>query len=318
MKSRKYLFIILIMIVCFISFFLLIKGEAKSDSYKITSIKTAYNILSTIEEEDEIMIPLYSNTKKSDVIQSSKISKCMLCDKDEENVFKLKLKAIKEGDNILSISGEEFYEYDYYFTFVTNFNDEIVSNIDKVYLKLELAEKEIKMMIGSLSYYKVLSYSDDYNFMDLVCLKAIVNEIDENKSIVGVVMGLRNNTDKELNINNISLLDINLKTSLSEIKVIEDVPNSTDNISTLLGYEYDYLYLNDINSLDIKISSQDTKYLLIPLKKVGEISTNRFGLKIDYNYQGKDKSYYIDDFLYFKSNQKFKKENFDIITYENN
>ena len=235
----------------------------------------------------------------------------------EDNVFLLELNSISSSGNILKISGEEFYEYDYHFTFKGEFTEEVKETIEKAYLKIEMKEKEVKLCIGSLSFYKVLSYSDNYNSLDLVCLKAIVNELDEEKSIVGVVLGLKNSSSDAITINNINLLDINLKASNGEVKVIETVPDSTSDISTLLGYDYSYDSLVT-DTLSIDIASFETKYLLIPLKKVGELNSSRFGLQIDYLLFGDNKSYYIDDFLYFKTSQNLKKEDFDIFTYENN
>ena len=318
MKKRKYLFIILIALALFATTFSVIYLSRGSETYKVTTIKSSYNVLSLTTETDEIVIPLYSNNKKCDLVNKDKVANCSICDLGEDNVFKLELNEVYPSGNILQISGEDFYEYNFRFTFKGEFKEELKATIEKAYLKIEMKEKEIKLCIGSLSYYKVLNYNDENNSLDLVCLKAIVNELDEEKSIVGVVIGLKNNSKSDLTINNINLLDINLKAANGEVKIISEVPQSTSDINTLLGYEYNYRELVNNNELSILIDSNETKYLLIPLKRVGEIYTNRFGLEIDYLFRGDEKTYYVDDFLYFKSNQNLKMEDFDIFTYENN
>lgn len=292
--------------------------KTSSDSYKVTTIKTSYNITSTIKEKDEIVIPIYSNNKKCDLVDIKKVANCYICDSSEENSFLLTLNRIEEGENTLQINQEEFYEYNYYFSINNNINSEYNLSIEKAYLKIILKEKEIKMFIGSLSYYKILSYGDEYKSLDLVSLKAIVNELDEEKSIVGVVIGLRNNSTTPITVNNINLLDINLKAATNEIKIINELPDSTDNISELLGYTYNPKEFIDSSELKIEIKATDTIYLLVPIKKIGEIYTNRFGLQINYLYSNTQRTYYLDDFLYFKSNRNLKYEDFEIITYENN
>ena len=312
-------------IVAFVSFIVIFAillmvmfVDKKSASYKVTTIKTAYNITSTIDEKDEIVIPIYSNSKKTDLIDVKKVANCYICDLDEENSFLLSLNHIDPGDGVLRINQEDFYENNYYFSIENGINSEYSVSLEKAYLKIILKEREIKMCIGSLSYYKILSYGDAYNWLDLVSLKAIVNELDEEKSIVGVVMGLRNNSNKNITINDINVLDINLKASTSEIKVIDEVPKSSDDISQLLGYRYNPKEITSSDLLDIVINGNDTIYLLVPIKKIGEIYTNRFGLQINYLHLDEEQIYYLDDFLYFKSNRNLKYDDFDIIIYENN
>lgn len=318
MMKKKVLLIGLIVFGCLVTTLSIILFSKGSDTYKLTTIKSSYNILSLVDEKDEIVIPIYSNSKKCDIVDKKKVGNCSICDNLEDNVFKLSLNDITPSGNVLKISGEDFYEYNYHFTFLAEFGDETRSLLDKAYLKIEMKEKEVRLCIGSLSYYKVLNYGDGFDTLDLVCLKAIVNELDDEKTIVGVVLGLRNNALTNVTLQNINLLDVNLKASNGEIKIISDVPSSTSDINSLLGYEYNIDGLSVDKDLDIKIDSTEVKYLLIPLKRIGEIYTNRFGLQIDYDINGDARTYYLDDFLYFTANQNLKLEDFDIFVYENN
>ncbi len=318
MRKRNIIFASLIGVAVLVFVLSIVLFSKGSDTYKLTTIKQAYNVLSLVNEKDEIVIPIYSNNKKCDFVDKKKVANCSITDTLEDNVFKLSLTDITSSGNVLKISGEEFYEYEYHFTFLGEYTEEVRSLIDKAYLKIELKEKEVRLCIGSLSYYKVLNYGDGINNLDLVCLKAIVNELDDEKTIVGVVMGLKNNSYDGLTISNINLLDVNLKASSGEIKIINEVPSSTDDISALLGYEYKVSGVAIDNALDISLDSYEVKYLLVPLKRVGDVYTNRFGLQIDYLINGKTMTYYLDDFLYFKANQNLKLEDFEIFTYENN
>lgn len=295
----------------------------KNNSIKLTIVKNAYSYLSTYDEVDELVLPVFINNKNSNYLVKENINDASITDEAEENILKLEVEKIEKYDYEALINEEKFYCYLYKFNILNNNEGDNDININKAYLKLDYINETIKINIGSLTSKKITSFTEDSKLITITNLKGIINDVkyqnQYRKDIVGIAVGIKNNANSNIIIKSIKPLDCNYKCSLKEIKVLKDLPSSNEKIDNILGYEYEY---SNITDFDIEgnclINKNEKQFLLLPLKKVSNYCANSFGLEISFVFEGKeDEVYktYVDDFLFYTTKNNY--EEFDILTYEN-
>ena len=118
------------------------------------------------------------------------------------------------------------------------------------------------------------------------------DRIYQEKDIYGLCIGVKNKTSDNVKVVGIEVLNRNYKTSETEIKEIDYIPDFTDEVSDILGYEYNYFEIKEVDSLSIYIDGNEQKILFIPLKKVGNFSSNIFGIMIEVETDGVKKNIY--------------------------
>lgn len=312
MKNKIVIGSCILMLITLLAL-MIIRVSGKVDSIKITTIKKAYSFVSKFQEYEYINVPIFVNHKTNYYTDIKKIEETSLIDKNEENLVKLDLQKIESLNEIIKIDGEKFYLYHFKFKIIEENNFEFKD----AYLKIDYINESVKINIGSFSYYKVPYYGESDEIISITNLKAIVNEVDQTKSIVGIVLGIKNKSKKSINIVDAIPLDTNFSSSISEIVELEEIPNSSEKIDELLGYKYDYINFSETIKPNISIDDEEVKYILIPLKKVGKYLSNDFGLEIDFLYENNIKKMFIDNFIYFSGINNIKYNDLEILIYEN-
>lgn len=295
----------------------------KEEMVKLTIVKDAYSFLSTYEETDELILPIYISNEKNSFVTKENINSAAITDENEENLLKLKIENIEKCNYKVSINDEKFQCYLFKFNIVVNSNAFDYFAIDKAFLKLDYSNEVVKLNIGSFSLKKIKSYTDNNRFISITNLKGIINDIKYatiyKKDIVAIGIGIRNNTNKNIKIINIKPLDCNYQSSLKEMKFVESLPSSDEKINNILGYDYNFYedyYYNEFN--EFILQSNEKNFILLPLKKVADNFANSFGLEISFCFEDDiEKIYtiYLDDFLFFSSKNEYSE--YEILTYEN-
>lgn len=302
-----------VLMIIMLLFLVIIRVSRKIDTVKITTIKNAYSFVSKEKEDEYISIPIFINSKNNYYINKEKIESSSLVDDNEENLVKLDLQETVLLKEYLKIDDEKFYLYNFKFKIV----EENSLQLRKVYLKIDYISEIVKIDIGSFSYYKVPFYGENDEIISLTNLKAIVNDYENSKSVVGVIVGIKNNSKKNIELTNVLPLEINYCPSMSEIVEVDKIPESNEKIDNILGYKYDYINLNENISNYINIESGAVKYFLVPIKKIGNYVSSDFGIEINFIYEGEMRKMYIDDFLYFSNSTNIKYKDLEVLTYEN-
>lgn len=322
-RNKKNILIVFIsLLFIFLIIFIINFYSKKEDVVRITTVKNSYSFLSTFDEMDIINLPIYINTKKSDFTIENNINNAYITDEREDNIIKLKVKSINLTEHSAKINNEKFLCYLYNFEIISNcISDNIILN--NAFLRLDYNSESIKLNIGSLSIKKIQSYSNKNNLIKVTNLKGIINDVNYKgnlkKDIFGIVIGINNISKKDIEIINIKPLDYNYSLSKNEVVFLDKIPSSDEKIDNLLGYNYNYFDIeNKNNKTNFLIESNEKKYILLPLKKISNYSSNCFGLEIEYRQSDNKEIYklYIDDFMFYSTKNFY--EEFDILTYENN
>lgn len=322
-KKRTILIVCGFVISLIIISFCVSYYSKRDNTIKLTIVKNAYSYLSTYDEVDELVLPIFINNKNNNYLIKENINNASITDEEEENILKLNVQSIEKYNYETIINNEKFYCYLYKFNILNNSKNDSDININKAYLKLDYNNEVVKINIGSLSSKKILSFNENNNIISITNLKGIINDVkyqnQNRKDILAIAIGIKNNSNNNIIIKSIKPLDCNYKESLNEIKVLKELPSSNGNINDILGYDYKY---NDITEEEIKgdflINKNEKEILLLPLKKISAYCSNCFGLEIEFVFEGKeDEIYkvYVDDFLFYTTKNIY--EEFDILTYEN-
>lgn len=307
-KSRIIIAISLIMIFILV----IVKVSKRENILSITTIKRSYGMVTLTEKSEEIVVPLFFTVKDNYYVNIKNICEVMIIDKNEENGLKVELIEIVDVKEEITLVDKLFYCY----SFKLKVNSDINYSLKEAYLKIIYLCDEIKINIGSFDFQVVEKFGGD-ELITISNLKGIINERNKEKDIYGLCIGVKNKTSDNVKIVGIEVLNRNYKTSETEIKEIDYIPDFTDEVSDILGYEYNYFEIKEVDSLSIYIDGNEQKILFIPLKKVGNFSSNLFGIMIEVETDGVKKNIYYDDFLFFTSKEKLSYEDFEVISYEN-
>jgi len=162
--------------------------------------------------------------------------------------------------------------------------------------------EEFNFSIGNL----YLSFMDinQSNFLDLVNLSGIVNEIENEKYLVALNLRFMNLSNHEIKINQISTNTDKLKLDLGNLLEKQSTYEANVDFKEVIA-DYDHLGSAD----EAAYVLNDDFYLVIPLLYEGNfIKINRFPLFIEYEYNNKVQILIIDDFLFF--NERINLDNY--------
>lgn len=260
---------------------------------EVTTFKKAYNMV-LVNEDESLEIPLFISNTNSYFTEKANIESIIISNNDE--TLKFNLESINENKEKILLKDKWFFKYVYKLKPIIDKTVDITLEMKNA--KLEISFKRgtnSSIAIGSLCIY---SFNNTSENLSIIKLKGLVNDFDGNK-LVGVLMGLKNNTKEDLIIKNIYPLDININASYAEIIELNDF-NQKENISYILGYNYK-LYEN-IENDNLEISLSDEIKLFIPIKYKDRITVNKVGFLIEYVMNNELHYYIIDDFLFFDSN----------------
>lgn len=268
---------------------------------ELTTFPQAYNIVSLVDEQDQLAIDLYINHKDSYLINHDNISHAYLLDK-QNNQLKLKIVRIDATGEYLNTNHKKYYGYQFHFEIPINATSELTFTMEEANLILEYIQgTNIDIRIGSFCYYKVLKFGGDE--ITINKLKGVVNEIDGKKTLVGLGIGIKNHLSEHTIIKKIIPLDVNVFVSYQDYQEIKNF-EPTSNISELLGYHYDVNFQEKSDCLNLEID--DEGFYLFPLKYTNTITINKLGFIVEYEVDKEIKRLYYDDFTFFNTNQSFE------------
>ena len=250
---------------------------------KLTTYLYPYSYVSKIESKDTINIKLLIDNKKSYFLDKDKITNSYIGGLDGK--IKLNVNSIDASDTKIRIKGNDYFLVNYYFDVDLNVDSEYELFINKAYLYLTLANGiSTNIYIGSFSYYK---YEDTIDKISITNLKAINNKQGQD-GFYGIIAGIRNLSHTDIIINDIKLLDGNIKNiTFKTIDSIESA-NYEDYFSTLDFQNSITLKKDDITYIAATFDA-DTN-LMYPASEIGlKISTDAG-------------NYYIEKFTFYKLN----------------
>ncbi len=283
----------LIAIVLFVS----IKDSNKDIS--ILAFSKNYSRLMT--ESETLAIPLYLSEDNSFLTEKTNITNLTIC--DDYNEIAATIKSIEQEDVKSQFQGKEYYT----FIFEIGFDWPNLANLQ---FELNDAKMNIFYMNGEEFNFSIgnlyLSFMDinQSNFLDLVNLSGIVNEIENEKYLVALNLRFMNLSNHEIKINQISTNTDKLKLDLGNLLEKQSTYEVNVDFKEVIA-DYDHLGSAD----EAAYVLNDDFYLVIPLLYEGNfIKINRFPLFIEYEYNNKVQILIIDDFLFF--NERINLDNY--------
>ena len=283
----------LIAIVLFVS----IKDSNKDIS--ILAFSKNYSRLMT--ESETLAIPLYLSEDNSFLTEKTNITNLTIC--DDYNEIAATIKSIEQEDVKSQFQGKEYYT----FIFEISFDWPNLANLQ---FELNDAKMNIFYMNGEEFNFSIgnlyLSFMDinQSNFLDLVNLSGIVNEIENEKYLVALNLRFMNLSNHEIKINQISTNTDKLKLDLGNLLEKQSTYEVNVDFKEVIA-DYDHLGSAD----EAAYVLNDDFYLVIPLLYEGNfIKINRFPLFIEYEYNNKVQILIIDDFLFF--NERINLDNY--------
>lgn len=260
---------------------------------ELTTFERAYNMVQQSEEE-VIEIPLYINYADSYLVKKDNITNAVIKNDDASLAFAIS--KIEQEDEVY-LKSKKFYKYIFTLTPNITLEDDFKLEILNSILELSYVQGvKVSVNIGSFSYY---FYNNDDTALSIKQLKGLVNTY-EDKTLVGITLGLKNNTNDNIKLKNIIALDANVNAELGEIKLNKEF-NQGDSIDEILGYIYNPYSSSKGETIEIEIENDNDINIFIPLKYKQNILLNKLGFLIEYEMNNQVKYLCIDDFMFFET-----------------
>ncbi|HKM30424.1 MAG TPA: hypothetical protein VJZ51_06690 [Bacilli bacterium] len=284
---------------------------------KLTTIKKAYSYVSCFHDEEKMQVSILINNRDSAITNEKKCSSAAIADKNNHNEILLGLEDITYNNKQYKINDETFYQYTFAFQIPLKTDEKFLLEIENAYLCLNYDNVDVKIEIGSFSFYKVPYLGDEKAYLTISKLKPIVNEFQNEKTLVALVIGTSNQTKEAITITRVVPLDLNMQFSAQDILTLEKELFPNSNISTLLGKNYTISSSNLVNDeVTLMIPANTTVNYLFPIKYNGELKTNKVGFLIEYTVGSEARTLYYDEFLFFTTTENSPVD-LDVLTYEN-
>jgi len=288
--KKKLIVGIAIVSIIFLVIIILIKQVPKT--IELTTFEKAYNIVQQSTEEC-IEIPIYINYLDSYLVKKENIDNLSIKTNDEKLAFTVN--KIKPTEAKTVLKKKVFYEYVFILNPSITLEDDFHIEMENAYLEINYVQGvKVLVKIGSFSYY---FYNNDDSTLSVKQLKGLVNTY-EDKTLVGITLGLKNNHANKITIKDIIPLDRNVDAALAEITFDKDY-NQGDSIDQILGYKYDLYKENQINTFNLEI--EDELNIFIPIKYKQDILLNKLGFLVMYEINEELRYLCIDDFTFFNT-----------------
>lgn len=256
-------------ISCLLFYFVIFLTSCNKD-IKTYVYQEDYNLLN-----ENLEIPVYTNVFNSPYMDINNVANVYL--KDEENTFLIELLRIDfiEEEN-------DLFCYKYIFD-MSLFSDEYLVLIKPSLVIEYINQKEVTYKLNSLCVYNTTLSND----LSLVYMKGIYDSY-----LKGVVFSLKNNTQNNIKISDLKLINANFGADLANLKVID---REFDDYNSLLESYDPY---NIATSFDQNITLEEgvTITLFIPICYKTTTVGNQSAFLV---------SYYIDNVLYHKGIHNF-------------
>lgn len=298
MKKIHYVMIFLTVALLVVG--LVIIFAKQSNTLKVTAFPMAHNLVSSYSEEEELSVNLLVNSPKTHLTDLSSITSCSVSDRDRENQLPLTLLDISPSKEPVFLRNENYYAFQFRFKVDFTTDSDYQLEIPEAFLTIgsNKADEDVILYIGSFSFYKVSSFSNDDFYVTR--LRGLVNYWNLGKTLVAVEIGIKNVSASDLVISRVKPLDGNVTVSNPDVKETFSYPyQASDSIDSVLGFDYEVSGVGENSILGIEISEGGDASFLLPLKYAIEMKTDSFGLMIEYSINGDEKVAYLNDFTYF-------------------
>lgn len=290
----KKVFFIIIFGYLAIGAIVIFSFKEKPEVINYFSIENNYSRLLTTNEV--LSIPIYFSDNKNFLIDSNNVSNVSL--KNDIIEVAVDIKAINY-ESTMTYKNKTFYQY----SFLIEFSKITIDNLEMEMLdaKLLITYKNSEILeieIGNL----FLNFGDvqGSDHIDLRYLSGIVNEIDDKKYLVGIIIKVDNFTTQPIQIKSISTNVSKMAFSIeSSFLSLHSFDSETD-LEEIFG-EFDVLFFS-VNS-DFQLLLNDDYYYVIPVMYQELVKINRLPIIIEYVYNNQEYRYVIDDFMFF--NERF-------------
>lgn len=305
---KKYLSIgtCVLIIMTIISIIILLSKEPKE--FKITTLKRDYHQVYLEEEETSLEIVIFSNHKSDKYLNKEMINRASLLENNHQNSYRVFVKEIAYLNDSITLKGEKFY----CFKMIINIESMLEEiNIPEAILSLEYYNNIVfNLSIGWVSLYKVSHFGSLNNELAICQLKGYTTVDEGIKKLQAIVIGLRNNSDKIINVNEITPLAGDV--FFNNIIEIDD-PNER------FEGNFDIYNIEEEKEIAIELLPNETKYYILPIKYKLRKNLSNLGLEILYLKEGKVNQMFFDDFVFFSNNQisKFELNQMIINSYAN-
>lgn len=319
MKKQICGIITIISLIMLSLLFIIIKSN-NNQNIQVTTFKKSYSIITDNSADKEILeVLFYISDKDTGFTKEDTFKSVAICDKYKNNYLLIDLEKITDMNYSQQIKNNKFHMYSYIFAISLDTNDTFEFDLQEAYVELKDIDNTYLIEIGSFYYYKVPYYGTKHN-LSISKLKPIVNQIAMNKSLVGLIIEINNQTLEEVKITNIKLLKSGINVSYKDVKSITGEYNSNMLMSDILGYDYSY-YENTtdvINVINVNAVKRNQKeQYIIPLKYHNNYLINSIGLIIEYEIKNEKGYYYLDEFTFFQDNIIMaQEEDVEIYTYD--
>lgn len=205
---KRYLIFIPIVIILLVA--VIISIALHVDTFQVMTIPRSYSYVSTYSDSDTMEVLVYVSSKNSYLTRKNNIENCYIKDKEENDELKIKLLDIIDCDLKTKVYSHNFYLYKFCFDISFPTTTEYELSINDAILTIEYGQKDVVLELGSFYYYKMPYYGDETNNLIVTSLKPVLGYINDNRTITGIRIGLRNNSFMDISISNIKLLDPNI------------------------------------------------------------------------------------------------------------
>jgi len=290
--KTKYIKIILLISLVFLVVLLLVRKIP--NTIEIVMVTKGYNFVQ-VERDETFEISFFISTKNSNFSNQNNIKSIAIT--DEINYLKFKLEDIILSEEKVYLKNKWYYNVLFSLKPLIEVTNNFTLEMIDAYLEIAFKnDSYAKLSIGSFSYYL---FQENSQNLSITKLKGLVNTFNNNKRLVGVLIGIKNNTNKQIKITNIYPLDLNIKVAYKDIIKCNDFIQG-ETIKEILGYDYNLFEIEE--NVKLNLCVDDEIRIFIPLKYIKDIVINKMGFLIEYELDKETFYYCLDDFLFFESN----------------
>ena len=314
---RNFVIIIaLALLVSGIVVFIVIK-TLNSNEVFLTIVPKSYCYVSLNNEEKEIELMVYVSDKKSFVTKEEKVIHSYIESYDRIDKLLINLVGIKDLNTKVYINNRNYYLYSYKYEVPVKAEEEYELSIPNAIVIMDFPEDEVKLNIGSFYFQKVPYYGDKESNLSVSRVKGIVNYVDNNKTLVGVLLGFRNLSTRNIYIKNIEIIDKTVYPAMNEAIVKKEEFGYSDSISKILGYDYDYYKGEENNNCNFLVKGEEILEIVVPLKYKSNYIIDNISFKISYEIDGELFTFYSDKINMFNDmNVYIDESKLEVISYD--
>jgi hypothetical protein len=286
----KKVFLIIISLFLIIGTILILTIDEKNEVIDYFTMPQNYSRLMT---EDEILsFSLFISEKNTFITDKQNITSASL--KGNLNEVEVDITSIDLIEENTLYQDNLYYLYSIKISFSSVELKDIDFFIEETKLILNYVNEEcIELDIGNL--YLSFREINQSNHLDIVNMLGLINKIEGEKYILGIIVKFDKFTSEEIIIKSVSSNNNVFKISLGDLYEGEIKLASDTLIEEIIPGYYDLMTIKDQNLL-----LNDELYYLIPLIYQGNFEKlYRFPLTITYIYNETEYELIIDDYLFF-------------------